>query len=40
MRIMFYQNKDNTGVQNKTKTEHTGEGKIMDATNQEAFRNV
>lgn len=40
MRIIFYQNNDNTGVQNKTKAEHTVEGKIMDATNQEAFRNV
>lgn len=36
---MFYQN-DNTGVQNKTKAKPTGEGKIMDATYQEAFRNV
>lgn len=32
MRI-FYQNNDNTDVQNKTKAEHTEEGKILDATN-------
>lgn len=33
---MFYQNNDNTGGRNKTKTEHTGKRKITDATNQEA----
>ena len=40
MRIMSYQDDDNTGVQSKTREEHTGEGKILDATDQEAFRNV
>lgn len=40
MRIMSYQDDDNTGVQSKTRAEHTGEGKILDATDQEAFRNV
>lgn len=39
MRIMSYQDNDNTGVQKKTRTEE-GEWKILDATNQEAFRNV
>lgn len=40
MSIMSYQDNDNTGIQNKTKAEHTGEGKFLDATNQEPFRNV
>lgn len=40
MRITPYQENDNTGIQNKTKAEHTGKGKFLDDTNQEPFRNV
>lgn len=40
MRITSYRDDDNTDVQSKTRAERTGEGKILDATDQEAFRNV